>query len=621
MPEREGHRAARTTAPLRLAVLGAGPKALFALEALAHQLHEAELRAAGTALATRGADEPPRLEVTVIDPAEHPGTGAAYAPDQSPVLRLNVAARILDAPDSRAFPSFPDWVSGAAPALAREPYPPRAVVGRYLALRWQAMLADLGRHASCTHLRGRAAAVERDGAVWRVEVRLEESVSAQADARRGIADRTLLSAVDEVLIATGHGAGHEGALAREWASALPLRPAVLPVETMLAADQVPPGSRVAVRGGALTFLDAALALTEGRGAEFTVDPEHPERLVHRRSPQEPATLLPTARHGLLLDAKPNPGTALAAPVSAALDQGARRLEGLDAGDPALVAQVLSIITEAATALLAGDEGATGAERSEEVRRAVERTLATGAEPDLVTGAGRAEQALRRSVAVAQGRCRPGPAWALGRAWSLLYPQLTALLRGNDLPPERWQELRDAAQVLERFAFGPPLLTVQKLLAMVDSGAVDLRCVDAGATITADGLHGIPPGMAGADLVIDAVLPPPGILSLTDPLPQQLLREGLVTVRTGRRGAVVEHDGTAITTEGARAEGLALIGRPTEDHVIGHDTLNRHLHGEISRWAARLAARPEPARADLAPTDRASTDRAHTHSSPPEREPR
>ncbi|MGO3211414.1 MAG: hypothetical protein ACTIJK_16640, partial [Brachybacterium sp.] len=26
----------------------------------------------------------------------------------------------------------------------------------------------------------------------------------------------------------------------------------------------------------------------------------------------------------------------------------------------------------------------------------------------------------------------------------------------------------------------------------------------------------------------------------------------------------------------------------EDHVIGHDTLNRHLHTEIRHWAARLA---------------------------------
>lgn len=636
MPELEGLHSART--PLRLVVLGAGPKALFALEALTFRLQIAHSAPASG----RGGAEEPRLEVTVIDPAEHPGAGAAYALDQSPVLRLNVAARILGAPIGGAFPSFPDWIAEAVPSLAAEPYPPRAVVGRYLSHRWQQMFAALGRHAHCTHLRGRAVAVERDGAHWRVTVAAASSEASDlnvpdlnvpglnlpgagvtaagatgSDVKRsgtphlgthnsGTPTSGTLSAgmpspsaylvplgpVDEVLVATGHGAGHDGALENGWAAALPLCPTVLPVATMLTPARVPPGARVLVRGAALTFLDAALALTEGRGATFAIDPEHPDRLLHRRSPQEPATLLPTTRHGLLLDAKPDPGTRLAAPVSPALIQSARRLAALDPRDPAVAEQALGILIEAAASLLSG-----GQATCETLHRNVERTLATGAEPDLGTGAGRAERALRRSVAVAQGQRRPGPAWALGRAWSRLYPQFTELLRGNDLPQNRWQELRESAQVLERFAFGPPLLTAQKLLAMVDAGAVDLCFVDAGTTITTQGPHGIPPGVMGVDLVIDAVLPPPGVQTLIDPLPRQLLRVGLISVRPGRRGAVVQPDGTAITAAGDPAEGLALIGRPTEDHVIGHDTLDRHLHGEITQWAARLAARTEPTRTD------------------------
>ncbi|MGP9538338.1 FAD/NAD(P)-binding protein [Brachybacterium sp. AOP43-C2-M15] len=564
--------------PLTLAVLGAGPKALFALEALAAHLDDPDHAPRPGGAGRSGTEVRGNLlEVTVIDPAEHPGTGAAYDPEQSPVLRLNVAARLLDAPVGGSFPSFPDWVAEAEPSLAREHFPPRALVGRYLALRWQAMLAALGRHARCQHRRGRAVAVRRDGAQWVVEIA----------AAPPVAHPSAPNPFDEVLVATGHGAGHDGALVHRWESALPLRPAVFPIGTMLPPALVPPGARAAVRGSALTFLDAALTLTEARGAQFVPDPDRPGRLLHRRSPQEPATLLPTARHGLLLDAKPEPGTDLAAPDSPGLDRARRRLEDLDPTDPDVARHVLAIVTEVAAALLAED----GA--SDERRRAVESTLATGAEPDLPAGPGRAERALRRSVAVALEQRPPGPAWALGRSWARLYPQVTALLRGSEMPLERWCELRGAAQVLERFAFGPPLITARKLLAMVDSGAVDLRLVDAGTSLAAQGVGAMPPGVAAPDLVIDAVLAPPGVRGLTDPLARQLLRDGLVTVRPGRRGALVAHDGTALSADGRRTEGLALIGRPTEDHVIGHDTLDRHLHGEIPRWAARLAARTDP----------------------------
>ncbi|MGP5089661.1 FAD/NAD(P)-binding protein [Brachybacterium tyrofermentans] len=118
-------------APLRLVVIGAGPKALFALEELA-----ALLVGHPEPVGRPGAGSPRELlEITVLDPGEHPGTGAAYDLSQPPELRLNVGSGILDAPAAGAFASFPDWAAREHPELAEEPYPPRAVVGRYLTER------------------------------------------------------------------------------------------------------------------------------------------------------------------------------------------------------------------------------------------------------------------------------------------------------------------------------------------------------------------------------------------------------------------------------------------------------------------------------------------------------
>ena len=351
--------------PLRLIVVGAGAKALFALEELAARLVDST----GAALA-------PLLEITVVDPGEHPGTGAAYHPSPPPHLRLNVSSRILDTPATGAVPSFPDWARLAHPELAAEPYPPRAVVGQYLQLRWRRMQDALAPSATLRHHRGRALAVHPDGARWQVEV----TGSPRA-----------LDPADEVLLVTGHASRHVGALAPAWTSPLPLRPSVLPVEAMLSPDHVPPGSRVAMRGGALTFVDGALTMTLGRGAEFRPHPAGTTGLIHHRSPEEPAVILPTTRHGLLLDAKPPPETPLPDAAKRALEHGARRLES---SGPLTPGQVLDLVVDVAAAMLAG-----AGTPPEARRRAVTHTLATGAEPDLPPGPRRAERALRRTLAV------------------------------------------------------------------------------------------------------------------------------------------------------------------------------------------------------------------------------
>lgn len=549
--------------PLSLAVVGDGPKALFALEELCAQLSDAARH-----------DSLRALEITVVAPGPVEGTGAAYDVTQPHSLRLNVDAALLDVPATGTSPSFRDWVAAARPTLVSATYPPRAVVGEYLHARWRRVLADMARTGvTARTVSDRAVSLRRTAGGW-------EIVTASHGA---------LPPVEEILLATGHAAEHSGALARTWSSTIPLRPAVLPAAEMLDSHDVPPGARVALRGSALTFIDAALVLTLERGGRFTPRADGVPGLLHRRGSEEPLVLLPTARHGRLLDAKPDPRLPLPAGVSRAVAEGARRLgstERTDVGPDAVIDLVLGVATAALAAT--GTDPHLG-------REAVEGALASGSDPDLHRGPGHAEDALRRSVEIGRGGRAPGPAWILGRVWAGLYRPLTLAVRGSAAPAEEWARFRRASQVLERFAFGPPLEVAEMLLAMIGSGALDLSWVDAGTRITASGIEGAPPGHAPPDVVVDAVLAPPGIVGILDPLSRALVDQGLVEVRPARRGAAVDHDGTALAGDrpggrSQRQEGLALLGRPTEDHVIGHDTLNRHLHDEPRLWAARITSR-------------------------------
>jgi diaminopimelate decarboxylase len=202
-------------------------------------------------------------------------------------------------------------------------------------------------------------------------------------------------------------------------------------------------------------------------------------------------------------------------------------------------------------------------------------------------------ALARSLDVAVGRRPPDLSWALGEAWRGLYPVISGVGGHGGVPDPEWAPFGRLAAEMERLAFGPPPVNVAKMLALVEAGRVDLRHVARGRLAHAGGRTELR-SAAGAleiDLVVDAVLAPPGAAaSPGDPI-AGLLADGFVRLAPGgRRGIEVLPDGRCVSRTGAITPGLAVIGRATEDWVIGNDTLSRGLHGHPDRWARAVARR-------------------------------
>ncbi|MDX6573084.1 MAG: hypothetical protein QOC86_2240, partial [Gaiellales bacterium] len=176
---------------------------------------------------------------------------------------------------------------------------------------------------------------------------------------------------------------------------------------------------------------------------------------------------------------------------------------------------------------------------------------------------------------------------LGHTWRALYPALVSRLGGDGLAARDWPAFLRLSAEMERVAFGPPPLNAAKLLALIEAGRVDLAHVRGGRLVGEEGHlslrseHGEQP----VDAVLDAVLPAPGALGHPGLL-ARLISAGHVRIAPGRRGLEVTADAAC---RGA-APGLSAIGRPTEDSVIGNDTLSRALHPHADRWARRVAQR-------------------------------
>lgn len=165
-----------------------------------------------------------------------------------------------------------------------------------------------------------------------------------------------------------------------------------------------------------------------------------------------------------------------------------------------------------------------------------------------TDAGRdAVAALRRSRDIAVGAAPPGAAWAVGQAFRQLYPAIVGRVADRTRPP--LVGFGALARTLERVAFGPTPDNASRLLALIDAGVVDCadladptavdRALAGGAApgdaATPDAVvagHGAAaaatsdaPTPAAADVVVDAVLPPAGIVPGTL-LAETLARHGV-----------------------------------------------------------------------------------------------
>ncbi|WP_404287779.1 FAD/NAD(P)-binding protein [Glutamicibacter arilaitensis] len=530
----------------RIAMIGGGPKCLFALLELNDALTK---------------DQRIPVQVDVYDPYP-PGAGRVWNTGQPRELLLNVNSRIIDASSTLCSQSFDEWRAVNGGNAGEKNFPPRALVGEYLSEQFARLIED-GK-LNLEHRLSVVTEVVRHGSQWEVS-------TAQG-----------AELYDEVVIATGHGlAGYRSEVMLDGA----LSAAQLTVECEAdAMGKVQPGNNVLIRGAALTAYDVVLTLTDGRGGGWEpVTRDGLSSLRYLPSGKEPAHITMTSRTNIPMSPKPQSipanlhevldefrtqirqwGAANAAQSTKANEQPEADLEGLwqillaCALRCAQRSGIRASVTELFITVFAGQSEAMSA-------------IASPAEK------------LRASLRANRGVDPATHEWIWAIVWSGLYAQLVQALSRIQWTVGDRERFNRLAANLERMAFGPPEPTALKLLALFDAGI----------------LHQEPSADAApADaIMIDAVTAPAGALSgpVPDGIPTHSLFSSLlanqeILIRHAERGLLTDTDGTCLNARGERNESLAALGRPTEDPTLGHDTLNRTLHPEYRVWAQRIATK-------------------------------
>lgn len=518
---------------VRVAIVGAGPRGLWAAEELLGQAW----------------DHGVHVAVDVWDD-RRPGAGAAYGPEQPDHWTLNVSSRIV----SSGLGTFDDWRRGIADA-EQGPFPPRSLVGRFFAESWECLLATARRRAD-------------SGCTVRV-IPERVTVLRRADGEHSTGWTVNGRGYDHVLLATGHAPSWPGALPATVAGAS----GPVPVVGVYPSDglrTVAPGAVVDVRGAALTFVDAVLELTAGRHGTFL---PAEVGVTYRPSGAEPSAIRPVSRSGRFMTVKPDPASPLAdlrpAEVLGVADRRVRTSRTTGELQEALACAADRLLTTAG-----------GRPAPEQVR-----TIISGTDWSAVSDP---VAELRQSWAVATGRAAPDAAWAVGHAWRILYPAVVwRTSYGRRRPLAGFDAL---ARTLERVAFGMTPPNAARLLALLDAGIVHPPVRAAVGTLD-------PPADVVVDAVIPPAGLGPGTLAANIPELSPGARAGDAgdTGDTGDTAATgwVDEDGHVRGVEqlaviGRDAEGV-LIGADSLDRSGGTGDAVGSGDAVIPRWARRVVA--------------------------------
>ncbi|MFD5746544.1 FAD/NAD(P)-binding protein [Streptomyces sp. NPDC127033] len=534
--------------PLRVAVVGAGPRGTAVLERLTANLGPGGPWAGLAA------------EVHVVE--EHPpGAGRIWHPGQPGHLLMNTLSGHATAfPDdtvrmagpATTGPSLAEWASEHEPGVEPWEFPSRALMGRYLSWAHGRIVRGAADSVRIVPHTTRAVALD-EAPEGRLLLRLGDGTSLLVDAAVLATGHTDQRPSDEVRALTAT-AGRYG---------LRYLPPGHPHEAPL--DLLEPDEPVLVRGLALNFFDQLTLLTAGRGGRF--EPAGPGgALRYLPSGHEPRLIAGSGRGVPYLARAETPGRMPPGHTPRVFDEAAvGRLTSRAPGTVSFRDEVWPLIAREAGAAwyrtlldlrpsaarlpagtfleryAAAGHGSDAQARllGEELRDAADRFDALDLDTPLAgrTFPGRAafgtwvREWMRTDLAAARDPGR-SPVKAAAAAVAAVKGQVRRVVAAGVLSGASQRELAWFRSYGAHVASGPPARRIAELIALSEAGVVEF--LGARPTVTVDGeagrftalspTTGGPPATARA--LLDAWLPGQDLARTADPLLAGLVTSGL-----------------------------------------------------------------------------------------------
>ena len=567
-----------------VAIIGCGPRGLSALESLF-----AEAAAAGVP-----------VKALLFERSGYMGAGWIYDPEQVDGNWLNVSARAvgiwpraeIDFGDFRIprFPTFQEWwglAENTNPEQA-DVFPLRSTMGRYLNERYKSIAGPLERKGLLEVVRGEVVRVHPGADPIGIEMKSGKVYQA-----------------GEAVLTIGHQPTAPDTQLASWLSRMegsgPRAFAdTYPIENILESGVVRPGAHIGIRGFGLAMIDVARSLSQEKGGRFEVADASTRQMVYKPGGGEVGMLVPFSLDGLPMAPKP-----LNQKLDTLYQPNSRQLEAYKfaveaalsgADTPSspgfLIRAITPVVREifTAAALDARAHDLTDAE----LERVIGGWLEDEAfeHPLIVPRNLRAEATLQLFIRMATGHEKISLDYCIGHVWRHCQPTMYQLLSFAPLPDACIAAIVDLDERMKRYAYGPPVDSLQQLLALVRAGKLSLDFVADPEIESIE--EGWRLSKGGESIVVhtmvNSVLDAPKIKEVTAPLPNGLLQEPGIEALHNDLGIRTAEDGQVEFSNGRTHYRLSILGRLAKGTLIGVDAISQCFGPRSEIWARGVIGR-------------------------------
>ncbi|MDQ3633784.1 MAG: FAD/NAD(P)-binding protein [Acidobacteriota bacterium] len=592
-----------------IAIIGGGPKGLYALERLTAELAKSPANK--------------QIEIHIFNKTSNFGSGEIYAPNQPDYLMINfcignINMWIDEAPESVSPEtlSLTDWLRQkllGKVEVSELDYAPRGVVGQYLEEGFKSILGNLPTNISVIKVVAEVLDIEQ----------FEEEFSLTIN-QNGF-HKNLETKYQDILLTTGHSSRNQSETEIKYRRfsdnflETSFIPFVYPIENL---GHIPAQNSVAIKGMGLTFIDTVLALTAERGGNFERN-KSGEIVKYISSGKEPKAIYPFSRSGVPIlprgafCGEPNFTLQYFTEEKVAEIKQNRKNGRLDFERDlwTLIEQEMiyayyrilmknkdfdskesSEFSEFATEISRFHETYLDEKRFE-LKRFLNPLLKVDYQPKAHKEF--VENYIEQAISEAKSGEDKSPFMAIAAVWREITPIFGKIYEFGGLTGESHEDfLKNYFGMLCRITFGPPIDSIEKILAIGKAGILKFE-IGANAEVFCDEASGkfhiksLQNGFeTEVEHLIDARIPKKKIPDSASELYKNLYEKGLIqTFKNGSFdvGCVdISRSGEVCNSNGEIVENLRVYGTPTEGITFDNDSLSRQRNNFASIWAKNTA---------------------------------
>lgn len=577
----------------KIAIVGFGPKGLYGFERLLAFIKDQSV--------TR------KVEVHLFNATQFFGAGDVYRIDQPHYLIMNYANKNINmwpkespSPIAPYTPDFSTWLHDKKLQDTTSKFAARAMVGSYLRDGYNELLNHLPDNVKIVPHVGWVVNVEESPLFYKISYTNEKK-------------EILQLSVNNILFTTGHITFKSHVDAQKgFSNEIDF---IYPTNEKLSV--VTPGSSVGIKGMGLTCIDALLALTEGRGGKFTSTKDG--SFTYLTSGEEPKQLYVYSRSGLPM--VPRNGNELDdKPLYYFTKDALAQLKGN--GPVNFNASLLPLIKKEfywsyySTLFRNYNLELKANADFDKIKSQVAQfhkqfsDTAYFSWQNIVNPFAKKTNITKRELQdyiqflIDEAEIGPdkSPFVAAVSTWRRISPLFNEIYSYGGLDAASHKEFDTYYfGLFNRLAYGPPIVNMQKILALVKCGLLNLSYAKS-ARVEKDvegdswSLIGDKGKKASIQFLLHATIPRAGQHGFQNELYQNLSKNKLVaTFRNTEKSVYVpgcialDKNGHPINEYGKVNKDLVFYGTPTEGITYDNDTLSRTRNDFATNWAKRTCA--------------------------------